>query len=31
MNDRRILVVDDEAELLEMGKSILGEQDLRKY
>lgn len=31
MNDKRILVVDDETDLLEMVKSILQEQDLHKY
>ena len=31
MNDRMILVVDDEAELLEMVKSILKGQDLHRY
>ena len=31
MNDKRILVVDDETDLLEMVKSIFTREDLHKY
>ena len=31
MNDKRILVVDDETDLLEMVNLFLQEQDLHKY